>query len=105
MSARTHRARRRKPTKEEYARYLECMCRMKAAEMAEAERDSDYVVAALVRDATGADMLSKLSRYETTLERGMYRALHELQRLQAGRSGQAVLPPAVVDVDVSARQT
>ena len=48
-----------------------------------------------------ADALSKLSRYETTLERSMFRALHELQRLQAARSGQSVAPPAVLDVEVS----
>ena len=58
-----------------------------AAETAEAERDADQVVAAVVRDATGANMLAKLSRYETTLDRGMYRALHDLDRRQADRAG------------------
>ena len=38
--------------------------------------------------------LSKLSRYEAAIERGLYRALHELQRLQATRAGQLVPPPA-----------
>jgi hypothetical protein len=42
-----------------------------------------------------------LSRYETTLERSLYKALHELQRLQAARQGQTVPLPVVVDVDVS----
>ena len=42
-----------------------------------------------------------LSRYEVTLERSLYKALHELQRLQAARDGQAVPLPVVVDVDVS----
>ena len=45
--------------------------------------------------------LPVLSRYETTIERGLYKALHELQRLQATRSGVLVPPPAVVDVDLS----
>jgi hypothetical protein len=45
--------------------------------------------------------LQLLSRYEVTLERGFYKAFHELQRLQAVRGGQAVPLPAVVDVDVS----
>ncbi len=40
-------------------------------------------------------------RYETHIERGIYKALHELQRLQAARSGKAVPPPGVVDVDIS----
>ncbi len=42
-----------------------------------------------------------LSRYEVTLERSFYKALHELQRLQAAREGQAVPLPEAVDVAVS----
>jgi hypothetical protein len=54
------------------------------------------------RDANGANAFSKLSRYETTIERGLYRALHELQRLQAARgAGSGAPPPVAVDVDVS----
>jgi hypothetical protein len=41
------------------------------------------------RDADKANAFSKLSRYETTIERLIYRALHELERRQAGRSGAA----------------
>jgi hypothetical protein len=40
-------------------------------------------------------------RYETMLERGIYKALHELQRIQAARNGEKVLPPVAIDVDVS----
>ena len=39
-----------------------------------------------------------LSRYENTLERGLFKALHELQRLQAERQGDAVPLPEAVDV-------
>jgi hypothetical protein len=57
---------------------------------------------AFIRDANGANAFSKLSRYETTLDRGLYKALHELQRLQAARRAEAnVVPPLAVDVDVS----
>ena len=42
-----------------------------------------------------------LSRYESTLERGLFKALHELQRLQAERQGDAVPLPEAVDVEVS----
>jgi len=49
----------------------------------------------------GRDKLGGLSRYEVTLERSFYKALHELQRLQAARDGQAVPLPVVVDVSVS----
>jgi hypothetical protein len=44
---------------------------------------------------------SKLSRYETTIEQQLYRALHELERRQAARRGAAVTPPQVLDVEVS----
>src|SRR5438128_11326176 len=47
------------------------------------------------------ETFAKLARYEAALERAFYRALHELQRLQAARAGQAVPPPVAVDVDVT----
>ena len=50
---------------------------------------------------TDRKKLQLLSRYEATLERSFYKALHELQRLQAARDGQAVPVPTVVDVTVS----
>ncbi len=40
-------------------------------------------------------------RYETMLERGIYKALHELERMQARRNGEKVPPPIVLDVDIS----
>jgi hypothetical protein len=48
------------------------------------------------------DTLQKVSRYEAHLSRQLYQALHELQRLQAGRAGQPVPPPAALDVTVDA---
>ena len=53
------------------------------------------------RDADRANAFSKLSRYETAIERLLYRALHELERRQAARGGAAVTPPQVLDVEVS----
>ena len=44
--------------------------------------------------------LEKVARYETHLERSLYKALHELQRLQAARDGTGGAPMAL-DVDVS----
>lgn len=49
----------------------------------------------------GREKMAVLSRYEATLERSFYRALHELERLQAARQGQAVPLPEAVDVSVS----
>jgi hypothetical protein len=55
-----------------------------------------------IRDANGSNAFSKLSRYETAIERSLYKALHELQRLQAARRAEDnVSPPLAVDVDVS----
>jgi len=42
--------------------------------------------------------LEKVSRYETSIERSLYKALHELQRLQAARQGASVTAPVAVDV-------
>ncbi len=49
----------------------------------------------------GREKMGVLSRYEVTLERSLYKALHELQRLQAARDGQVVPLPEAVDVEVS----
>jgi hypothetical protein len=49
----------------------------------------------------GREKMAVLSRYEATIERSLYKALHELQRLQAARQGNTVPPPEAVDVDVS----
>lgn len=51
-----------------------------------------------VRDMLQDQLFERLMRYETTIERGIYRALHELQRLQAMRKGQSVNLPVALDV-------
>ncbi|MFA4880449.1 MAG: hypothetical protein WC650_02395 [Candidatus Doudnabacteria bacterium] len=43
----------------------------------------------------------KFFRYETLLERGIYKALHELQRIQSARAGEKPPAPLAVDIDVS----
>ena len=57
-------------------------------------------------DAFGyaADDLGTLNRYESGLDRALYAALHELQRLQAARAGGPVRVPAALDVTVTARE-
>ena len=66
-----------------------------AAAAAKAEAAEKYRRSHLL---PGDRTLAKVQRYEAGLERSLYRALHELQRLQAGRQGQHVPPPAAVDV-------
>jgi hypothetical protein len=45
-------------------------------------------------------VLANLWRYETMLSRSLERTLHELQRIQAARTGAYVTAPSVVDVNV-----
>jgi len=40
-------------------------------------------------------------RYEAMLERGIYKALHELQRIQAARMGERPPAPIAIDVDIA----
>ena len=46
-------------------------------------------------------VLDKTLRYETTIERQFYRALHELIRLQSARLGERPPAPLAIDVDIS----
>jgi hypothetical protein len=74
------------------------------ARQVRAKRDEETTTLGrtFIRDANEANAFSKLSRYETTIERSLYTALHELQRLQAARGADGNAPPPVaIDVDVS----
>ena len=44
--------------------------------------------------------IDKVTRHETTYERAMYKALHELERLQKARAGEYVPVPVVADVTI-----
>ena len=44
------------------------------------------------------EVLEKIMRYETRLERQLYRAMNQLERLQRMRKGEAVPPPLRVDL-------
>ena len=77
---------------------------VKTAREMESVRDAELATLGqtFIRDSNGANAFSKLSRYETTIWRSLYKALHELQRLQAARHTEGEVPPPVaVDVDVS----
>jgi hypothetical protein len=69
----------------------------------EAQRASDTEFGlAFARRAASGDMFSKLSRYEASLERSLYRALHELQRRQASRAGEKLPTSVAVDNSIDA---
>ncbi len=55
---------------------------------------------AFKQDVENAGAISKLSRYEAAIERSLYRALHELQRIQAARENGQQPPSIAVDVTV-----
>lgn len=52
---------------------------------------------------SGTDAFGRLSRYEASIEKSLYRASHELERRQRTRRGGHVPPPLAVDVTVSGR--
>jgi hypothetical protein len=56
---------------------------------------------ALSSNFANYDSYGKFVRYEASLERGIYKALHELQRIQAARAGEKPLIPIAIDVDIS----
>ncbi len=47
------------------------------------------------------ESLPSYMRYEVTLERHVYRAMHELERLQKMRKGEPVNAPVAVDLDIA----
>ena len=53
---------------------------------------------AVTRQIQSDDVIFKLYRYEAHIERGLFRSLHELQRLQATRHGQDVPVPIALDI-------
>ena len=77
---------------------------IEATQEIEALQDAETPTLGLtfIRDANGANAFSKLSRYEAGIERSLYKALHELQRLQGARRVDGTAPsPLAIDVDVS----
>lgn len=57
--------------------------------------DSEVDLAVLV-----SRLSATLQRYETTIQRGLHRDLHELQRIQALRLGITAAVPLAIDVSV-----
>ena len=55
---------------------------------------------AMPRETRVADWMS-LNRYESAIERQIYKALHELQRIQSEKRGEKPPLPISVDVDIS----
>jgi hypothetical protein len=83
---------------DEFLRRIRCRAGSPGAYLGQPDPTGGRVAASTL---CGSDTYDKLGRYETHIERGLYRALHELQRLQAVRTGGRVPLPLAVDVDVT----
>ena len=59
-----------------------------------AEEEARQAVAVL----PSPEVLDKIMRYETTLQRQLYRALAQLERLQRMREGEAVPAPMMMEL-------
>ncbi len=64
------------------------------------EESKEQVERKHIKNTLGNDNVENILRYETTIERGIFRALHELERLQAKRQGKEVDLPQVLDISV-----
>ncbi|MBF8305242.1 MAG: hypothetical protein HW398_430 [Acidobacteria bacterium] len=72
--------------------------KMVGREMTEEEEDACIETEQDCRHVPEIEVADKLLRYEMTLERGLYRALHLLERIQSRRKGEAVPPPVTVEL-------
>ena len=67
----------------------------------QSDSPKDQIERKAVREMIANDDTEKLLRYETAIERSIYKALHELQRIQSARTGEKTPAPIAIDVDVS----
>lgn len=77
---------------------IEDLSRIKAAILEDARPNLGHAISA---DFSSNNIVSKLTRYATQIQGSLFKAMHELQRLQATRQGQQVPPPAVLDVNIT----
>lgn len=54
-----------------------------------------------IKNTIDNSVIENVLRYETTIERSMFRTMHELERLQSKRMGEKVLPPNILDVNIT----
>ena len=66
------------------------------------EKGEEHGIKKAIREMMVNEDIEKLLRYETTIERSIYKALHELQRIKSARAGEKPPAPLAVDVDISA---
>ncbi len=67
-------------------------------------REAQSPGAAFRHDAVFGDAIGKLSRYETAIERSLFRALHAFEQLQATRRERAASTPEIGDASDNLRR-
>ena len=83
-------------------KYKEAFFRVRGMRIKREGAESAALGRPCIWDADKANAFSKPSRYQTAIERSLYKTMHELQRLRAKRRSEGNFPPPVpVDVDVS----
>jgi hypothetical protein len=53
------------------------------------------------KDMVASSSVERISKYENSLLKNFYQALHELQRLQAARTGGTVSAPSAIDISIN----
>lgn len=93
---------REKFIEQDYEKLEECKNRLKQLEIE--EENANLLISRLpyVNALLPEPQLTKLLRYETAIERQLYKAINQLERLQRQRSGEPVPPPINVDVSLTA---
>ena len=86
--------------KEQVLKYLDRKIRELGHVQARCEKreDSEEEAKQAAAVLPSAEVLEKIQRYETKLEKQQYRAMAQLERLQRMRQGEMVPPPLTVDV-------
>lgn len=89
--------------KGEFIRIAETRIKTKQDELGKVKAEDEKRLSqiAKVRGLALGDSSEKLIRYEGSILRQFYRAMHELERLQKSRQGVAVPLPIAVDVEMS----
>lgn len=57
-----------------------------------------------IADMISNENMDRLLRYETSIDKGIFKAFHELQRIQAQRRGEKITTPIAIDIDVSQKE-
>mgnify|MGYP001562873861 CR=1 FL=1 len=65
------------------------------------EKDEEQGIRKATKEMIVNEDIEVLLRYETAVERSIFKSLHELQRIQAARMGEKPPAPVAIDVDIS----